>query len=281
MPGRWASTSRTAAEGIVRIINVKMEEAIKAISTIRGHDLREFMLLPFGGAGPIHAGAIASSLAMAGLIIPLYPGVFSAIGLLMSDVRHDYIRSRLTPFSVASPADIDSAFAELESRARADLLEEGFAASSIATARSLDMRYAGQGYEITLPCGNLGTGADMVALRRAFDDAHKRQFGHAAPDEPVEIVSWRVQSTGLVPPVSLSRYAPEGRALSDALRERRPVRLAGRTYDCPVYDRARLDVGLAIDGPAVIEQYDCTTVLEPGQRATVDEWKSLVVTTRG
>src|SRR5260370_25909678 len=99
-----------AAEGVVRIIDVKMEEAIKAISTMRGHDVRDFMLLAFGGAGPLHAGRIARDLGMAGVIVPLYPGVFSAIGLLMSDVKHDYIRSKLTSLSEISPADVNGMF---------------------------------------------------------------------------------------------------------------------------------------------------------------------------
>ena len=106
-----------AAEGIVRIIDVKMEEAIKAISTMRGHDLRDFMLLAFGGAGPLHAGRIARDLGMAGVIVPLYPGVFSAIGLLMSDVKHDYIRSKLTPLSEVTPADMNGMFERMVAQA--------------------------------------------------------------------------------------------------------------------------------------------------------------------
>src|SRR5947208_13808439 len=103
-----------AAEGIVRIIDVKMEEAIKAISTMRGHDLRDFMLLAFGGAGPVHAGRMARELGMAGVIVPLYPGVYSAIGLIMSDVKHDYIQSRMTPIDELTPDDVNAMFGRLE-----------------------------------------------------------------------------------------------------------------------------------------------------------------------
>ncbi len=266
-----------AAEGIVRIIDVKMEEAIKAISTIRGHDLREFYLAPFGGAGPIHSGAIADSLKMAGLVVPLYPGVFSAIGLLMSDVKHDYIQSRLTQLRSASAADVGGVFVRLEGRAREDLAAEGFAPERVRVQRMLDLRYAGQGYEITVPVGAIETAADLAEVRTAFDVTHKQQFGHSAPDEVVEIVSWRVQSTGLVPPVESRRFTPTGAKLDSALRERRPVRFAGQMTDTPVYQREKLDVGQVIMGPAVIEQYDCTTVIEPGQTATVDIYKNLVV----
>ena len=326
-----------AAAGIVRIINVKMEEAIKAISTIRGHDLREFWLLPFGGAGPIHAGAIADNLDMAGLVVPLYPGVFSAIGLLMSDVKHDYIRSRLTPFATVTPADINSVFERLEKQARDDLAAEGFDGDRIRIARALDMRYAGQGYELTIPVAG-GSGAspdallvgrsgarpdallvggsgaspdallvgrsgaspdarwfgrsgaspdaaaDLVRLRARFDATHQQQFGHAAPDEVVEIVSWRLQSTGLMPPVETRRFEPAGASLEDALRERRPVWFAGPAggafHDTPIYQRERLDVGHRIPGPVVVEQYDCTIVIEPGQQAHLDSFRNLIVERR-
>jgi N-methylhydantoinase A len=128
-----------------------------------------------------------------------------------------------------------------------------------------------------VPCGAIVSVEDIARLRAAFDATHKQQFGHAAPDEVVEIVSWRVQSTGLVPPVAARRFEPTGAKLSDALRERRPVRFAGRLHDTPVYQRERLDVGHEIAGPAVVEQYDCTTVIEPGQVAKMDALKNLVV----
>jgi N-methylhydantoinase A len=266
-----------AAEGIVRIIDVKMEEAIKAISTMRGHDLRDFMLLAFGGAGPLHAARMARDLGMAGVIVPLYPGVFSATGLLMSDVKHDYIRSRLTPIGELTPGEVNGVFAQLEAQARDDLSRDGFAESDIRIERALDMRYAGQGYEITLPC-TAEQMASLAVLRKSFDAEHKSQFGHMAPDEPVEVVSYRVRGVGVVPPVAMPKFAPQGRTLADALRETRRVRFDGATVDCPVYQREKLDVGLTLRGPAILDQFDCTTVLCAGQVARVDEWKNLIVT---
>src|SRR5262252_1043989 len=141
-----------AAEGIVRIVDVKMQEAIKAISTMRGHDLRDFVLLAFGGAGPLHAGRIARDLGMAGVIVPLHPGVFSAIGLMMSDVKHDYIRSRMAPVAELTVDAIGAMFARLADEALTDLHRDGFPAARIRLDRALDMRYAGQGYEVTIPC---------------------------------------------------------------------------------------------------------------------------------
>ena len=266
-----------AAEGIVRIIDVKMEEAIKAISTMRGHDLRDFMLLAFGGAGPLHAARMARDLGMAGVIVPLYPGVFSAIGLLMSDVKHDYIRSRMTPISALKPEDVNAVFGQLEARARDDLRRDGFAEHEIRIDRALDMRYAGQGYEITMSCTAEET-ATLDVLRKAFDAEHRSQFGHMAPDEPVEVVSYRVRGIGLVPAVSMPKFAPQGLKLSDALRETRHVRFDGATVSCPVYQREKLDVGLTLRGPAILDQFDCTTVICAGQIARVDEWKNLIVT---
>jgi N-methylhydantoinase A len=267
-----------AAEGIVRIIDVKMQEAIKAISTMRGHDLRDFMLLAFGGAGPVHACRMARDLGMAGVIVPLYPGVYSALGLVMSDVTHDYVRSKLAVIAELAPEDVNGMFEALAASARDDLASDGFAQHAIRIERALDMRYAGQGYEITIPCadGPLMDGA-LGRLRMAFDERHKTMFGHSGPEEPVEVVSCRVRGIGRVPPVALPKFSPAGGTLADALLERRPVRFDGKTVLCPVYQRERLDVGLAVDGPAVLDQFDCTTVLCPGQVARVDEWKNLIV----
>ena len=268
-----------AAEGIVRVIDVKMEEAIKAISTMRGHDLRDFMLLAFGGAGPLHAGRIARDLGMAGVIVPLYPGVFSAIGLLMSDVKHDYIRSKLSPLSEVTPADVNGMFERMVAQALEELRDDGFAANHIRIERALDMRYAGQGYEIAVPCPVQPLQeADLRQLRATFDQQHRAMFGHMAPQELVEIVSFRVRGIGLVPPVEMPKFKPAGTTLGKARRELRRVRFDGRELDCPVYQRERLDVGLTVAGPAVLDQFDCTTVICPGQTARVDEWKNLIVT---
>jgi N-methylhydantoinase A len=271
-----------AAEGIVRVIEVKMEEAIKAISTMRGHDLRDFMLLAFGGAGPVHAARIARDLGMAGLVVPLYPGVYSAIGLIMSDVKHDYVRSKMQPLAELSPEAVNQMFERLEQLAARELEGDGFPSERIKIERALDMRYAGQGYEITLPCdaGALREGG-LGGLRRRFDHQHQAMFGHMAAEQAVEVVSYRVRGLGLVPPVELPRFKPTGAKLGDAQREVRRVRFDGCNIECPVYQRERIDVGLAVPGPAILDQFDCTTVIHAGQVARVDEWKNLIVTQKG
>jgi N-methylhydantoinase A len=270
--------ARDAAEGIIKIIDVKMEEAIKAISTMRGHDLRDFMLLPFGGAGPLHACRIARDLGMAGIVVPLHAGVFSAMGLIMSDVTHDYVRSRLAQLDKAAPETVSEIFAEMEADALAELGEEGFGPSQIRLTRALDLRYAGQGYELTVAVEDVGSRAALEAVRRRFDDEHELMFGHKASGESVEIISYRVKAVGLVPPVDAKRYEPQGGTAEDAFLGRRRVRMDGRDIECAVYQRERLDVGVTFSGPAVIEQFDCTTVVMPEQTVRVDQFKNLVVT---
>jgi len=267
-----------AAEGIVRIINVKMQEAIKAISTMRGHDLRDFMLLAFGGAGPLHAQRIAEDLGMAGVIVPLYPGVYSAMGLVMSDVKHDYIRSRLTALSNVTEAQVNEVFAQLEAQAREDLAQEHFAPEQTDIEHALDLRYAGQGYEITLSCKAPLAPGDLKTLRAGFDEEHRKMFGHTAPNEPVEIVSYRLRGIGRVPPVELPEFERTGAPLSEALREMRPARFDGKTVECPVYQRERLDVGASFEGPAIIDQLDCTTVVPPGQKVRIDSYRNMIIT---
>src|SRR5439155_14869449 len=184
--------------------------------TMRGHDLRDFMLLAFGGAGPLHAGRICHELGMAGVIVPRYPGVFSAIGLLMSDVKHDYIRSKLAPLAEVAPEGVNHIFDQMTAQALAELRGDGFAPDRICVERALDMRYAGQGYEIAVPCpAEPLRVADLKQLRVAFDQQHAGMFGHMAPEEPVEIVSYRVRGVGLMPPVELPKFARTGAALSD------------------------------------------------------------------
>jgi N-methylhydantoinase A len=268
-----------AAEGIVRIIDVKMQEAIKAISTMRGHDLRDFMLLAFGGAGPLHAGRVSRELGMAGVIVPLYPGVFSAIGLLMSDVKHDYIRSKLMPLTEVAPEEMNHIFDQLTAQALAELRGDGFAPDRIRIERALDMRYAGQGYEIAVPCpAEPLRPSDLKELRMRFDQRHQSAFGHMAPEEPVEIVSYRLRGLGLLPHIEMPKFARMGAALADARQCSRRVRFDGAELECPVYQRDQIDVGANVAGPAILEQLDCTTVIRPGQMARVDEWKNLIVT---
>jgi N-methylhydantoinase A len=169
-------------------------------------------------------------------------------------------------------------FERLQALAAADLRNDGFPPEQIKIQRALDLRYAGQGYEITLPCdAEALRDGGLKGLRGRFDQQHQSMFGHMAPGQAVEVVSYRVRGLGLVPPVELPRFTPTGATLADALRETRRVRFDGRDVECPVYQRERLDVGLTLPGPAILDQFDCTTVIHAGQSARVDEWKNLIV----
>jgi N-methylhydantoinase A len=265
-----------AAQGIVEIVNIQMEEAIKGISTMRGYDLRDFTLVGFGGAGPVHTAAMMEDLHMAGALIPAHPGVLSALGLMMADVQHDYVRSRLDALDQLTGPDMMAVVDDLASTARADLTEEGFADDAIELDHTLDMRYRGQGYEVPVKVSRtaLETG-DVATMRKAFDAEHLDRFGHAAPEEAVEVVSYRVTGRGLVPEVKLLEHEPVGRPLAEAQVDTRPVRFGDAVVDTPIYARDLLDVGVTFTGPAIVDQEDTTVVVLPGQPVEVDRWRNL------
>jgi len=200
------------------------------------------------------------------------------MGLLISDVKHDYVRSKMSPLAKTKLDGVIEIFNELEGQARKDLGEEDFPEERIAIERAIDMRYAGQGYELTIPCPASLNADSMQILRAEFDKQHEKMFGHTAPDEAVEIISYRLRGIGKVPPVKLREFAPQGISLEKALRETRATRFDGKNLDCPVYQREHIDVGVSVSGPAIIDQLDCTTVIPPGHRARVDKFKNLIFT---
>ncbi|MEE8140073.1 MAG: hydantoinase/oxoprolinase family protein, partial [Alphaproteobacteria bacterium] len=242
-------------------------------------DLREFMLVAFGGAGPLHAGQMARNLAMRGIIVPLYPGVNSAIGLLQADVRHDYAVSRLTLITAIGPEEVAGRLKTLADRARAELRAEGFRPREIALEYAIDMRYAGQGYELTVPLasGRI-TKKSLAGIRNTFDQTHHTLFGHSGPEEPVEVVTYRVTGIGKLPEVRMPAFRRKGVRLKSAYRGKRRARFDGATCEAAVYQRERLDVGHRILGPAVVEQLDSTLVVHPGQVARVDRFKNILIT---
>jgi len=271
---------REAAEGILKIVNVKMEEAIKAVSSQRGYDIRDFTLFAFGGAGPMHAGKIALDLGIPSLLIPFTPGVTSALGLLMSDVKHDYVRSKLAPLKELDLDEINRLFSQLIAQAKTDLRAEGFSDNEILLHAFLDLRYAGQGYELTVPSPTppLKT-SDLDLMRRRFDSQHERAHGHKAESEPVELVSLRLVSVGRVPQATLSPVKPTGRKLDQARVGERKIFFGKEhgTLNCQIYTRELLEPDHRIVGPAVIEQMDTTTVIHPEQEAMVDSYRNLIV----
>jgi N-methylhydantoinase A len=269
-----------AADGILNIINVKMEEAIKAVSSQRGYDIRDFTLVAFGGGGPMHAGRIALDLGIPSVLIPLTPGVHSALGLLMSDVKHDYVRSKLAGVDELDLNEVNQLFAQLIDGANADLQSEGFQENEIKLEPFLDLRYAGQGYELTVPCPMPPLKpADLKLMRERFDVQHELASGHKAETEPVELVSLRLISYGLVPQAKLSPSKPTGRKVNDAKTGERKVYFGKQhgMLNCQIYRRDLLDPGHRISGPAIVEQLDTTTVIHPEQEAAVDDYRNLIM----
>lgn len=269
-----------AAEGILKIINVKMEEAIKAVSSQRGYDIREFTLVAFGGAGPMHAGRMALDLGIPTLLVPFTPGVNSALGLLMADVKHDYVRSKLAPLHEIQPEEINTLFDQLIERAKGELRNEGFSESEIVLSPILDLRYAGQGYELTVPCPTPPLkAADLDLMRERFHEVHEQAHGHRAESEPIELVSVRLISEGLVAQAKLSPFEPTGKKVAAARLGERQIFFGKELglMNCAIYDREHLEPGHEITGPAVVEQMDTTTVIHPEQYAGVDAYRNLII----
>jgi len=269
-----------AADGILKIINAKMEEAIKAVSSQRGYDIRDFTLVAFGGGGPMHAGRMALDLGIPSVLVPLTPGVHSALGLLMSDVKHDYVRSKLAGLDELDLNEINALFGQLTEQAKSDLGTEGFQEDEVRMDAFLDLRYAGQGYELTVPCPMPPLKkADLELMRRRFDTQHEQASGHKAETEPVELVSLRLISYGLVPQAKLSPGKTTGRTIEQARTGERKVYFGEQhgALNCRIYSRDLLEPGHQIRGPAIIEQLDTTTVIHPEQEATVDEYRNLII----
>ncbi len=269
-----------AADGVLKIIDAKMEEAIKAVSSARGYDIRDFTLVAFGGGGPMHAGRMALDLGIPSVLVPLTPGVHSALGLLMSDVKHDYVRSKLVGLEDLDLTEINHMFYQLIERAKADLMSEGFTDEEIKIEPYLDLRYAGQGYELTVPSPMPPyTQHDLTIMRGRFDTIHEQNSGHKAESEPVELVSLRLISLGLVPQAKLSPGKVTGRKIAAAQLGERKVYFGKEhgVLTTQVYNRDLFEPGHQITGPAIVEQLDTTTVIQPEQEAAVDEYRNIII----
>ncbi len=275
------------AEGIVTIAVARMTSAIREISIQRGHDPRDFTLIAFGGAGPMHALAMADEIGIPRVLVPRHPGNFSALGLLAADIKHDDVRTRVGPLRERLPALTD-AFAEMETAARLQLDREGFAPEQQKLLRSLDLRYRGQAFELNLTVAEAGAAVARRGEREAsradtkiepsacqdieadFHRHHREVYGHSNPHATVELVNARLTAYGLVPKPAAERHAAAGASRKAALAERRPVWFEGRAHDCPVWDRDRLPADVELEGPAIVEEFGATTVVPPGWRGRLD-----------
>ncbi len=269
-----------AAHGIVEIANAAMVNALRLVSIQRGYDPRDFVLVAFGGAGPVHANRLAAELAIPITLIPSSPGTTSALGLLVTDLKHDHATTVLQRVDQLDLARIEEAYRSMAERGRAELAREGVCPEDVAFVRQAELRYVGQGYELAVPLpeGPLGPTA-IASLLEQFHCAHERAYGYAAPSEPAELVNLRLTAIGRIAKPRLRRLAATGCEVATAQKGRRPVFFAesGGFVDCAIYDSYQLPPGGQIPGPAVVEEIDSTTVIHPGYRAEVDDFGNLLL----
>jgi N-methylhydantoinase A len=267
-----------AALGIIRLINGRMADEVRVQAAKRAVDLASFVLVAFGGAGPLHAAAIAVELGITRVLVPPNPGAFSALGLLCTDIVHDYVRSRPAPLAALAPAVANRIFGELEAQAHADLVQEGLDRPA-QIERSLDLRYSGQGYELPVAIANGDVSErDLADAAARFHSEHKVLHGHSAPDQPVEVMSYRVRVRVAVPKFDLRFRPDDGQAVKPTAIRTAEIRLVdGPPISVPVYARGSLSTGQAVAGPAIVRQLDATTLLPPGWTARVDGHRNLIL----
>jgi len=268
------------AQGIVSVVTANMARAIRVVSVQRGHDPRDYTLAAFGGAGPLHAARLARELEISRILVPRNPGILCAMGLLLTDLRADFAATRLTTLAAAALPGVEAAFAELQARADAWFDGEAIAPEARRVTRTVDMRYAGQNYElaVTVPDGP-ATAATLDALAAGFAAAHRRIYGFVAEGEAVQLVTFRAEAAGVVQKARFQPQADAGPDASAAATGTRRVWLpeAGGFVACPVYGRGLLRAGNRIAGPAIVEQMDATTVVLPGMAARVEAYLNLIL----
>jgi len=247
------------------------------VSIERGRDPRDLTFVAFGGSGPVHGCRLAQALGVPRVILPAAAGVTAAIGLLAAEVRFDVARTLVRRLDALDPHALTVMFDEMAAQATAVVRDSGPAAT-VTIARSVDARYVGQGYELTVPvaAGSLDAAA-LARIRAAFDEIYAARYGYANPTEPVETVTWKLAAVGGAPRVALAKATSDAR--DGGLKGRRRAwfpETRGWT-ECAVYDRYALAPGSRLDGPAIVEERESTSVLPPGTSATVDEYANLIV----
>jgi N-methylhydantoinase A len=271
----WVETSR----GVIRIVTANMVKAIRAISIERGYDPKDFSLLAFGGAGPLHAAGVARELEISRVIVPLNPGILCAMGLIVADARNDYVKTSLMDMDTAATEKINQIFEQLEKEARQWLAQEGFDPSAQILSRSIDMRYMGQNFElpVEVPSRQLKS-SDFETLTSRFYVEHEKNYGHFMPGEPTQFVSFRVTARGVIPKLQLEKIRHQRQKETSSILGHRPVHFdAEAPITTAVYDRTRLWPGDRIKGPAVIEQMDSTTLIFPEDEAEIDDFFNIII----
>jgi N-methylhydantoinase A len=279
---RLGLSPEAAAEAIIRVANARMAGAIRLVSIERGHDPSRFTAVPFGGGGALHVGALINEVGLKSALVPRYPGITSALGCIIADIRHDEVTTVNLPLDALDPAALDRRMVERGRLARDVVAGSGLMTKGIIIRYELDMHYLGQTHTVAAPLpvafdeGGLGLTRD--AIRRAFDTAYSAAFARLLPGHPVQIVNLRTTAIGKRPAFDLSVLAPAPDAsLETASRGARPVWFAGGWREATIWDRLSLPVGAILEGPAILEQPDATTVIDPGLAARVDSFGNLIV----
>ena len=261
-----------AADAVIKVANANMADAVRLISIRRGYDPREFCLVAFGGAGPLHGAALAEELSIPTVLVPPSPGITSALGCLLVDVRHDLSAMFLAHLDSVDPQRLEEEFDRLERDARERLAAEDVPEEQMSIQRLVDMRYLGQWRSLTVP---VSSPADLGDAAERFHAEHERAYNYRRDESPVEIYRLSVRAVGVTPKPQLRRHELNGSAPPEAAS--RPVHFdsTGTALDTPVYLRSHLAAGTTLTGPAVIDQLDSTTLVPPGWRAEVDEWLNI------
>ena len=264
-----------AARAILRVANANMADAVRLISIRRGYDPREFALVVFGGAGGLHGAALAEELVIPTVIVPPNPGITSALGCLLVDIRHDFATMHLTDAGTADVAAVEQEFQGLEDEARERLKHEGVAEYSVSLERLIDMRYVGQWRSLTVSVDNPLNLGDAMAR---FHSEHEREYNYRRDGAPVEIYQLNVRAIGETPKPEFKKHASGGDVPAPEAMRAVYFDEPAEALDTPVYDRSALPAGAQLPGPAIVNQLDSTTVVPPGWVAEVDEWLNLRMT---
>jgi N-methylhydantoinase A len=269
-----------AAAGMLQVATAAMANAVRHVTLERGLDPRDFTLVAYGGGGPLHAASVAKELSIRKIIIPNAPGHFSALGMLMADLRRDYVQTLFERMDDLEMYQLEDQFLKLEAEGRQALEASGIPPDRIVFERAADMRYVGQEHAVAVRMpANAGDEAARTEIKRLFDEAHDLRYSHSAPEESADIVSLRVSAIGRLGKPQFAQIA-HGEATPPP-NSRRGVRAVlfedSGSVEAPVYDRAKLLQGNVIVGPAIIEEVASTTVVEPGDTVTVSQFGHLIM----
>jgi N-methylhydantoinase A len=261
-----------AASAVIKVANANMADAVRLISIRRGLDPREFALVAFGGAGPLHGAAVAKELSIPVVIVPPNPGITSALGCMLVDVRHDLSTMYLRPAESADLGEIEQEFAKLEAEARERLRHERVPDEHVSLQRTIAMRYLGQWRSLAVPVDRSLASLDEVTAK--FHDQHEREYAYRRDGAAIEIYQLGLRAIGITPKPELQRHPLTGVGVVPEPFTRRPVKFdeLDEPVDTPIYHRDTLPAGTVIEGPAIIDQFDSTTVVPPGVIADVDEY---------